>query len=1112
MTDLYLEVVLGDKPSGRFEPVPGTSVIVGRAQDAGVTLVDPQLSGRHFEIFWRDGRPWIRDLGSTNGTQVNDVAVTEWALRHGDEISAGSHRFRVYFPVSEDAAVGGPPPLPSAPSPSPPPVGVSAPASAGSLPSPPPLHRQTPASSASPGPRRWLLVGAVAGALGLFAVGALAVMAVVLVGDSGRWDLLPAMARSALTNGWSGRLQPSPGLSTDTPALDIRPHPAVHLSAPVGALDTMRDFQVTELDEDQLRRHATTSPMGYMVPLAGVQLESDMDHRDLFPGALTVTLDLAELGVPKGMYDLVDIYHVDADGALRRQLIRRKGRRVAFDLRHNGPILVGALAVALGALFSKDEAQKWGGVGEWLGGKYWFYDYEIYRVWYPRSLGWRETPELLRVNAALEERWRAHRPRSQTGVLDGKGEPPPSGSGTLKIPEDRDERRTWIVGYFSDPQVQKLLRTLRDPVWVRANALPFQAGHVVTALERAHHYLFKHRKLRPPSGGSVDVILLKDWAKATGGGNEFGFSSDGCFSYPYIQLNRNKVPDGATPSPVYLDSLDTTILHELFHVVQKEYFNWSKYLNPAHTFGGARYTWFMEATALVLEEDAKEYYTTVKKWTRTHFDTTFDVTEHLGYFKLPLDAGGKTEKETQRKGYAASRFLLELQSRYYAGNPDAFLPAYLGAFCSFSNPAQALVSVTSSSSEVLGADYRIFSYRHARAIAANEPKPGRDVLSASHPIATWPLDPAPLSTPFWQVDFNSPSPERLKKALIVLRTHRLQQYGVYTRYSLDGGDFRTVNTPTGTQEIQAGATAGGKRSLMVQRVESYVDTPWSMGSIANYFGGKPKTTALLMLPPTKGPKLDLLSRTKKLRVTLDPSPLWRAGELKEFQVRIGPPTRKPFTFALTKGTSAEIPWSVVFYDLPNVQKLPNPILRALLNQQDLIDMYAVWIYLKTVIEPEELKLNACYREVLKYNSDDPPDAAGIEGPWSEVFEIPVNRDELAELNYGVGGTWSGTAMILHDPVQLKLNQYGSKIKGTCSYGGVVYRLEGTWRPEERGWEVELLVATNEGLASQLVTPYMRRMAGEELWLAWPACVLRRDPPRRQEDEETRGWLDRLLGW
>ncbi len=1101
MTGAHLELTAGDGVGARHALAEGVRLVVGRSPAASVTLSDRHLSGTHFDVSMRGGRAWLTDLGSTNGTRLNGVRTEHAELADGDRITAGSHDFVVRLPAPE---VAPPPAAPHPPVPPPaPPTPPPTPGPPGAAPAPLPGI----GTRSTEGRRRGLLLVGLLAAGGSLLVVALALVAVALVGDSGRWDLLPSMVRSVLGNGWSGRLRPAPGASTGTAALDLRPTPAVRLTAPAGALDTTREFDVTLLDKNQLAAFSTTAPSGVLVPLAGIRLESGMGPRDLLPGALTVTLDLDGLGVPEGLRDLADVYHVDADGALRRQLVRRRGDRVELELRHNGPILVGALAVALGTLYGKEEAQKWGGVGEWLGGSYWFHDVGTYRVWYPSSLGWRRTPELERVEAELERLWQAARPRPAT-TASAEAPTPPGGA---TLPSDRHERAAWAAAYLADARVQKLLgETWRKPEWVRANVLPWQVVHVVTALERAHGYLFTHRKLRPPSGGSVDVILLRDFSAATGGGTEFGFASDGYFSYPYIQLNRDRIPDDPTPSPVHLDNLDTTVLHELFHVAQKEYFNWSKYLRPSHAYSGARYTWFMEATALVLEEEAAPYYAS-KKWTRTHFETTYDQSEHLGYFKLPLDAAGPDETTTQRKGYAASRFLLELKRRYYAGNPEAFLPAYLGAFCSFSNPAEALVGVTSSSDEVLGADYLLFSSRHARDIAAARPLPPSEPLDAAHPVRSWPLDPKPLSTPFWRLDLSGTPAATLKDGLLVLRTHRLAQHGVVTRFAAGGGDPVTARSPTGTESIPARTAAAGEPKLLVQRVETYVDTPWSMGSIASFFGGEPKTTALLMLPPTNPPKLELLPDTNTLKVTVEPSKLWKAGELKEVHVRIGPPDRKAYTFAIGGDLKAEIPWEVAFHDVPEIEDITDARVRGLLAQQDLVDMHAVWRYFTTVIEPGELKLNVRYREVAKTNPDDPPDDPGVDGPWSRVFEVPVDRSTLAKLDYDVSGTWSGTSMILHDPVSVTLEQRGADIVGTCTHGGVVYLLEGHWKPEEKGWEVLLLTTTKDGMAGSLVSPYLRRMAGEELWLAWPTCVLRRDPPRQAADEDQRGWLDRLLG-
>ncbi|MCB1226707.1 MAG: FHA domain-containing protein [Verrucomicrobiales bacterium] len=68
--------------------------LIGRSQDATIRLTDTGVSRQHATIR-KDGKLyWLADLGSANGTFVNDVAVTSpRALRHGDHLQFGTSRF-----------------------------------------------------------------------------------------------------------------------------------------------------------------------------------------------------------------------------------------------------------------------------------------------------------------------------------------------------------------------------------------------------------------------------------------------------------------------------------------------------------------------------------------------------------------------------------------------------------------------------------------------------------------------------------------------------------------------------------------------------------------------------------------------------------------------------------------------------------------------------------------------------------------------------------------------------------------------------------------------------------------------------------------------------------
>src|SRR5262245_3477633 len=69
---------------GRRFTLAGPSHVVGRQEGVDVTIAEDAVSRQHARLF-REGAAWqVEDLGSTNGSFVNDERVTRSALRHGD--------------------------------------------------------------------------------------------------------------------------------------------------------------------------------------------------------------------------------------------------------------------------------------------------------------------------------------------------------------------------------------------------------------------------------------------------------------------------------------------------------------------------------------------------------------------------------------------------------------------------------------------------------------------------------------------------------------------------------------------------------------------------------------------------------------------------------------------------------------------------------------------------------------------------------------------------------------------------------------------------------------------------------------------------------------------
>jgi diguanylate cyclase (GGDEF)-like protein len=77
------------------------SITIGRDPEAGLALADTSVSFHHARVEDR-GDAWaVVDLGSTNGTRVDDVRAAETLLRHGSKIQIGTTVIR--FEVQDES-------------------------------------------------------------------------------------------------------------------------------------------------------------------------------------------------------------------------------------------------------------------------------------------------------------------------------------------------------------------------------------------------------------------------------------------------------------------------------------------------------------------------------------------------------------------------------------------------------------------------------------------------------------------------------------------------------------------------------------------------------------------------------------------------------------------------------------------------------------------------------------------------------------------------------------------------------------------------------------------------------------------------------------------------
>jgi pSer/pThr/pTyr-binding forkhead associated (FHA) protein len=103
MSRSFLKIVAGAR-QGLNVPLPAREPLVIGRKDGDLLLDDQLVSGRHCQVFARNGDYVLQDLGSTNGTMVDGRLVREIVLKPGNEIAIGTTRLILFTGASEPGA------------------------------------------------------------------------------------------------------------------------------------------------------------------------------------------------------------------------------------------------------------------------------------------------------------------------------------------------------------------------------------------------------------------------------------------------------------------------------------------------------------------------------------------------------------------------------------------------------------------------------------------------------------------------------------------------------------------------------------------------------------------------------------------------------------------------------------------------------------------------------------------------------------------------------------------------------------------------------------------------------------------------------------------------
>lgn len=930
---------------------------------------------------------------------------------------------------------------------------------------PPPA--MPPALPAAASGRKWLLL---LGGAGLAA----------LLGLAG-WFGLRTFAPGA-------RWRPAPIPETKVAALDLQPAPGLRIQAERGALDLPRSFRATALSREASAQLLEKAQAGGLLPLGGFQVDAGMGPEDRFAKPVRFTFDLERMGIPAELGPGLQILRIEEDGRVERLPVKLEGRRAVVEARHNAGFV--AAWGPLGILLALMVAPLWSQYDKGAFDRHWYDNVDAYwHVCWPKAMKYRETPEVLRVAGILQERKTFH--------FEGP---------TVRQPglDPQEYLLQRLAAYLKDPQVKACEKLAGDVEWKIKNLYPAEVAHTVTALRHAGEYLWDVRKFRKRSG-RIEVWVQQPWAHGT----EYALTIDNATTFPYIQVNADKLPNRypvPAPKQKEVDSLETTMVHEVFHVIQKEYFNTTKYLNPGHFIpGGARYEWFNEATAPVIEEEAEAHYK-AKGWV-TSWESTFQEFQKYGesmwgHLRLPLDDTGADESGTRKKGYAASRFLLHLRDTYCAGNKDAFLPKLMETYCSFwTGPVDALVKSTSNSRQILGLDYLTFCEKNAASITVKDPNPASLTLSRGNPVGSW-GPTGPLSAPALRIGLQAGD---AKQAKLLLRPpkglgEKVAHSWAWSSDLRQAGGFSLIKGWPFVQDVKG-------TGMMLQRIEYDPDAGKGRGpeDVKLSAADDKATTALLLLPGKEPPRIQMDGQKKALHIEIPESPLWRAGEVLEYRVRFYGALKgnKPLPVSLGRGkreADVDLAQLMATQSTDAQSNLLMKQVMQVVSQQDLKDMLALAEFVQRV-QGTQNEMKVTYTEVVRGNPGNPEDK-GVEGPESPIFKVPAEA-QLGGMDFGIDGTWRGQIPFVHERVTFRTGS-----PGTVSIGTEVMYFRVGGPAQFGGTTLEYLAKERDRYVPTGVQVYVYRLPGRKLWLTIPAAVLYPDGADKTEDP---GWWDYFFG-
>lgn len=493
-------------------------------------------------------------------------------------------------------------------------------------------------------------------------------------------------------------------------AFTLQPVEGMTVSAPENALDRDREVRVSAATEEELDAALSTVSEALPEPLLVLdawEFDMGLEDDDLLPGEVEIALDLEALGVDEAYYEAVSVYRVDDSGKWYEYASSLEGSTLRVKTRQNSLIVTAILwTLIVGGVMKSIDL----GVNLNYGGYVSVFrdGYPVYvdgvkrflivldasmvkKVMETSELGLKGHQEELLIEAEEKAILQAVKEsvldKAQQQEIKKQGEHYTIGTVCKQIFSYDPVEAKWIKKramvlsekyakelLSSDPSFSKM-KDQYDNFNSRTDTRDLDTlKEALEQVKKTEEFLqLAYKYLRDEIHVNVHTYVMEVQLSAQYSTSSYGAMVAPYLGHPYLLIYMERV--GAGTKRGY-DGLLLTLVHEMFHAVQRSYVMDSR----------ANYA-FDEMSAQVVEWAACEYFSG-EGVISTSKDVLLENLRNAKYFAIPLDSYSTSYPEGKLSGEKASvsyprapflKYLLEHCDGSYASY-DTMLRRYKSLF------------------------------------------------------------------------------------------------------------------------------------------------------------------------------------------------------------------------------------------------------------------------------------------------------------------------------------------------------------------------------------------------------------------------------------------------